>query len=113
MDESRPLAFNLGPVDAIALGHGRAFIVCGEEIAVFRQRDGRIFATQNRCPHRNGPLADGIAGNGRVVCPLHAHRFDLASGAGSEKHECVRTYAIKVANGDMIVSIALSSVQCQ
>ena len=42
---------NLGSIEKIALGQGRCFIVGGEEIAVFRQRDGHLFATQNRCPH--------------------------------------------------------------
>jgi nitrite reductase (NADH) small subunit len=110
MNDTRPFAFNLGPVDGIALGHGRTFTICGEEIAVFRQRDGRIFATQNRCPHKNGPLADGIIGNGFVVCPLHAHRFDCESGAGSEKHECVHTYPIQVVNDELIIKIVLSGV---
>ncbi|HYF50583.1 MAG TPA: Rieske 2Fe-2S domain-containing protein [Planctomycetota bacterium] len=110
MDDSRPAAFNLGRVESIAPGHGRSYVVAGEEIAVFRQRNGRILAVQNRCPHRHGPLADGIVGNGKVVCPLHAHRFDLESGEGSEKHECVRTYPVQVLNGEIIVTVALPAV---
>ena len=45
------LVVNLGNVEGIAKGQGRCFIVNEEQIAVFRQRDGRLFATQNRCPH--------------------------------------------------------------
>jgi nitrite reductase (NADH) small subunit len=73
--------FDLGPVAQIPLGEGRAFEVGGRRVAIFRTRDGRVFATQGECPHRGGPLADGLVGDGVVVCPLHEWRFDLASGA--------------------------------
>src|SRR5262245_35150119 len=65
---STSTVINLGSVEKIALGHSRCYVVGGEEIAVFRQRDGRLFATQNRCPHKQGPLAEGISGGGKVIC---------------------------------------------
>jgi nitrite reductase (NADH) small subunit len=70
----------LGSVDAIPMGEGRAFVVDGEAIAVFRPRSGGLFATQAFCPHRLGPLVDGLVGKATVLCPLHAFAFDLASG---------------------------------
>ena len=73
--------FDLGPVEQIPLGEGRTFLVGGRRVAVFRTRDGRVFASQGECPHRGGPLADGLVGNGTVVCPLHEWRFDLTTGA--------------------------------
>lgn len=94
---------NLGSVNNIPLGQGRCYIVEGEEIAVFRQRDGRLFATQNRCPHRQGPLAEGICGAGTVICPLHAHRFDLAGGAGAEQGESLKVYEIIQSEGDLLL----------
>jgi nitrite reductase (NADH) small subunit len=72
---------NLGPVDRIPLGEGRAFQVGDRQVAVFRLRDGRVLATQAHCPHQGGPLADGIVGGGSVLCPLHGRRFDLGSCA--------------------------------
>jgi nitrite reductase (NADH) small subunit len=75
------MRFDLGPVAQIPLGEGRAFEVGGRRVAIFRTRNGRVFATQSECPHRGGPLADGLVGDGVVVCPLHEWRFDLASGA--------------------------------
>ena len=72
--------YNLGPVDAIPPGEGRDFVVAGERIAVFRLRDSRLFATQARCPHRDGPLADGLTGDGLVVCPFHGWKFSLDTG---------------------------------
>ena len=96
---------NLGSIESIALGHARCFIVAGEEIAVFRQRDGKIFATQNRCPHKQGPLSEGVSGGGKVICPLHAHKFDLETGTGSEPHECVKVYAVREVGGDILLSV--------
>jgi nitrite reductase (NADH) small subunit len=75
-----PLTANLGNVDRIPLGQGRLFEVHGVAIAVFRARDGSVFATQAACPHKGGPLADGILGQRTLVCPLHACGFDVASG---------------------------------
>jgi nitrite reductase (NADH) small subunit len=96
---------NLGSIESIASGQGRCFIVGGEEIAVFRQRDGQLFATQNRCPHKQGPLSEGVAGGGKVICPLHSHKFDLQSGEGSEKGECVKVYAVREENGEILLSV--------
>lgn len=96
---------NLGSIEKIPLGQGRSYIVDGQEIAVFRQRDGRFFAAQNRCPHRNGPLSEGVVGANKVVCPLHSHKFDLATGAGSEPGECVKVYAVTVSGGDVLLHL--------
>lgn len=98
------LVVNLGSVENISKGQGRCFIINGEEIAIFRQRDGRLFATQNRCPHRQGPLSEGIIGNGKVVCPLHAHKFDMCTGEG-EGHECVSTFGVREVQGNVVLSL--------
>lgn len=94
---------NLGNVNNIAPGQGRCYLVEGEEIAVFRQRDGRLFAVQNRCPHRQGPLSEGICGAGKIICPLHSHKFDLATGQGAEPGECVKVYRVAESNGDVML----------
>ena len=75
--------FRLGPVAQIPPGEGRTFEVAGRRVAVFHTRQGAVFATQAECPHRAGPLADGMVGERALVCPLHDWRFDLATGAGS------------------------------
>ncbi|MBI4309117.1 MAG: nitrite reductase (NAD(P)H) small subunit [Candidatus Omnitrophica bacterium] len=94
---------NLGPVEAIALGHGMCFVVVGKEIAVFRSRAGKLFAVSNRCPHRQGPLVDGVIDDAQVICPLHGHKFDLTTGHGSETGECVKTYRVWEENGQLIL----------
>ena len=75
----RPVT-NLGPLDAIPQGEGRVFKFGGLSIAVFHTRDGNVSATEASCPHREGPLADGVIGGQKVICPLHGFIFDLSSG---------------------------------
>ena len=71
----------LGPVDDIPVGQGRAYAVEGRQIAVFRLRDGSLRALDAVCPHRGGPLADGLTDADVVVCPMHSFTYDLKSGA--------------------------------
>jgi nitrite reductase (NADH) small subunit len=80
---------------------GRAVIVGGREIAVFNLGD-RFLAVDNRCPHRGGPLSDGIVAGAAVVCPLHAWKVSLGTGAverPADAHACVRTYRTRVESG--------------
>ena len=49
-------------------------------IAVFRTADDRVFALEDRCPHRNGPLSQGIVHDGCVTCPLHNWVISLKTG---------------------------------
>ena len=89
--------FDLGSIDRIPPGEGQTFVVDGREIAVFRSREDEVWATQARCPHKAGLLADGIVGDGQVICPLHSYKFDLASGA-PVRNECasLRTYRTEI-----------------
>jgi nitrite reductase (NADH) small subunit len=97
---------DLGAVDSVPLGEGRSFTIDGLLIAVFRQRDGQLFATDGACPHRNGPLADGIVGGGKVICPFHAWKFDLATGhCVSGDAAQLRAYPIHVVNGRLVVEL--------
>ena len=89
--------FDLGSIDRIPPGEGQTFVVNGSEIAVFRSREDEVWATQARCPHKAGLLADGIVGDGQVICPLHSYKFDLGSGA-AVRNECasLRTYRTEI-----------------
>jgi nitrite reductase [NAD(P)H] small subunit len=71
----------IGRVDEIPVGEGRAFAIDGEQIAVYRMRDGSLRALGAVCPHKGGPLADGLTDDDAVVCPLHGRTYDLRSGA--------------------------------
>ena len=95
----------LGPLDAIALGQGKAYRIGSEPIAVFRLRDGRLRAIENECPHRGGPLSEGITGAGSVMCPYHAWKFDLETGDCSNDPCTLRTYPVRVENGLIYLSL--------
>jgi nitrite reductase/ring-hydroxylating ferredoxin subunit len=85
----------LGPVDQIPLGEGRAFGVDGEQVAVFRLRDGTLRALSAVCPHRGGPIADGTIDGQVVMCPLHQHAFDLETGCSSTGAEPLHAYSVQ------------------
>jgi len=90
----------VGSVDEIPLGEGRTFAVDGDQIAVFRLRDGSLRAIDAVCPHKGGPLADGLADDRVVVCPLHGYTFDMCTGSEAGGADMtVRSYAVSVDDG--------------
>ena len=93
-DSTSTSSHTLGPVDQIPLGEGRAFGVDGEQVAVFRLRDGTLRALSAVCPHRGGPIADGTIDRQVVICPLHQHAFDLETGCSSTGAKPLRTYDV-------------------
>jgi nitrite reductase (NADH) small subunit len=96
----------LGPASEIPLGEGRTVRVNGAGIAVFRTREGRVFATQAQCPHRGGPLCDGLVGGTTLVCPLHEWSFDLLSGMALSGSSGIRVYPIAIdAAGSLVLEI--------
>ena len=96
---------DLGSVEFLPLGEGRAYVVNDLTIAVFRHGDGRLYATDNACPHRGGPLADGIVGAGKIICPLHAWKFDLENGRCLAENVTIRTYPVREVNGHLLLDL--------
>ena len=95
----------------IPLREGRAVKLGGEEIAIFNLGE-KFLAVSNRCPHRGGPLADGIVSGQSVVCPLHAWKVCLQSGAVERPQDqaaCLRSFPVQVVAG--IVCVNLSAEQ--
>ena len=94
--------------DQIPPRQGRSVSIGDRELAIFNLGD-RFFATDNRCPHKGGPLCDGIVTGVSAVCPLHAWKINLADGrverpqAGAD--HCVATYAVRVDDGVIAVSV--------
>jgi nitrite reductase (NADH) small subunit len=98
----------LGPIDRIPLGEARVYRVDGKNVAVFRCRSGEVFATSAECPHRGGPLADGLIGGHSVICPMHGFVFDLRTGEASGR-ECERLARHRVSitpNGQLTLELA-------
>jgi nitrite reductase (NADH) small subunit len=80
---------------------GRAVVVGEQEIALFNLGD-RFLAVDNRCPHKGGPLADGIVSGSTVVCPLHNWQICLESGEVERpRNEACRieTYPTRLEDG--------------
>lgn len=101
-------------VENIPLREGRAVQIAGHDIAIFNLGD-RFLAVENKCPHRGGPLADGIVSGSTVVCPLHAWKVDLLSGEvlNRQDAQCVRTFPIRVDRGIVSVEIASEPAAAQ
>ncbi len=98
--------YALGPASQIPEGEGRTFFVGDKRVAVFRPRRGCVYATQAECPHRAGPLADGLLGNDTLVCPLHEWTFDLATGAPRQGECGLTVYPIEQkADGTLVLTL--------
>jgi len=73
------------------------------DIAVFRTKDDEVFALRDHCPHKGGPLSQGIVTGKKVACPLHDWKINLDSGEAVAPDEgCAASYPIKM-EGDMIM----------
>jgi len=92
----------VAPLSAIPPGEGRNFEVDGEQIAIFRTRGGQVFAVQAQCPHKAGPLADGLVGGTTVICPLHGWKFDLIDGRAVLGDCALQTYQVRVDESNLI-----------
>lgn len=69
-------------------------------IAVFRNGENEIFALEDRCPHRGGPLSQGIVHGRKVACPLHNWNIRLEDGCAAAPDEgCAKSFAVKVESG--------------
>ncbi len=92
-------------VDDVPLGEGRAVTVDGRRIALFRTPGG-WHALDDACPHRGGPLSDGLLADCLVTCPLHERRFDLASGASTSGGEGVVAHRVAVVGDEVWLEVA-------
>jgi nitrite reductase (NADH) small subunit len=91
--------------DIIPLGARRLRRADGVEIAVFRTNNDEVYAIEDRCPHKGGPLSQGIVFGNRVACPLHNWSIDLAQGeAVAPDKGCVVRFPAKVEGGLVFVS---------
>ena len=89
---------------SIPLKEGRRVIYGGHEAALFNLGN-EYFAVDNRCPHKQGPLADGIVAGKAVFCPLHNWKIDLENGCAlSGGKGQVKTYPVKILQGKVCIA---------
>ena len=76
------------------------------DVAVFRTSDDRVFAMRDACPHKGGPLSQGIVHGTSVTCPLHNWKIDLSTGQALGPDEgCANVFAAKVENGMVFLAL--------
>jgi nitrite reductase (NADH) small subunit len=93
--------------ESIPLREGRSVEIGGRTIAIFNLGE-RFLAVDNRCPHKGGPLAEGIVSGTTVVCPLHAWKVDVETGAVkniASPVPCIKTFPTRVEAGVILVEL--------
>lgn len=99
----------VGTVDDVPLRGSRVVTTAEGDIAIFKAADGRIFALWDKCPHKGGPLSQGIVHGTSVTCPLHNWVIGLETGEVKGPDQgCARKVAVQVQGN--IISIAASAV---
>lgn len=104
--------------DIPVLGARRVQRPLGADVAIFRNAEDKVFALLDRCPHKGGPLSQGIVFGESVACPLHNWTIGLADGCARAPDEgCTPRFSVKIDAGvvhvdvDELNSIALDEVQ--
>lgn len=96
----------VAPLNEIPKLGARVVRTNGKEIGVFRLEDDRVFAINNACPHKAGPLSQGIVYGDKVACPLHSWKISLETGKAEEPDEGeTACYATKVEDGVVYLDI--------
>ncbi len=76
------------------------------DIAVFRTADDAVFALHDKCPHKGGPLSQGIVHGRQVACPLHGWKIGLEDGqAATPDIGCTKSFAVKVEDGLVLLKV--------
>ena len=96
----------IGRVEDIPPLGARVVRTADGDIAVFRSADDSIFALRDSCPHKGGPLSQGIVSGKRVACPLHDWKIELDSGVAVAPDEgCAARFPVQVEGGVILLSL--------
>lgn len=92
--------------DIPVLGSRRVARPRGMDIALFRNDQDQVFALLDRCPHKGGPLSQGIVFGNSVACPLHNWTIGLEDGCARSPDEgCTQRFACRVEGGDVLLDL--------
>ncbi|KAB7610064.1 nitrite reductase small subunit NirD [Amylibacter sp. SFDW26] len=95
---------DIGAVEDIPVRAARVVKTPQGCIAVFRTATNKVYAIDDKCPHKGGPLSNGIQHDESITCPLHNWVFDLNTGQAKGADEgSVKTYTIKVTDGRILM----------
>lgn len=96
----------IGPLADIPSKGARVLETPDGDVAIFRTAGDEVFALYDQCPHKKGPLSQGIVYDKRVACPLHNWVIDMESGEATGPDEgCTRTFETKVEDGVVYISL--------
>lgn len=96
----------IGDISDIPLLGARCVKTPDMKIAVFRTDEHQVHAIENRCPHKGGPLSEGIVHGTSVTCPLHNWVISLETGTAlGADHGAVRTIPVKNENGVLFIAL--------
>ncbi|MFP5380978.1 MAG: nitrite reductase small subunit NirD [Gammaproteobacteria bacterium] len=97
---------SIGRIEDIPRQGARVVTTSTGDIAVFRTADDEVFALRDKCPHKGGPLSQGIVHGKRVACPMHDWKINLETGLAAAPDEgCAARYPVRVVDG--MVSLSL------
>ncbi len=95
------------PVDEIPVMGSRILQASVGPIAIFRNAENEVFAILDECPHKGGPLSQGIMHGKTVTCPLHSWNIDLSTGCAQEPDVgCAKSFALKIDAGNVYLNQA-------
>ncbi len=95
----------IGTLNDIPKRAARVVKTARGDIAIFRTMDDQVFALEDKCPHKGGPLSQGIVQGESVTCPLHNWVISLRTGeAQGADQGCTRTIAVKLQEGRILLS---------
>ncbi|HTH15443.1 MAG TPA: nitrite reductase small subunit NirD [Magnetospirillum sp.] len=98
---------DIGTLDDIPRLGARTVETKMGQVAVFRTKDDEVFALINKCPHRGGPLSEGIVSGRKVACPLHNWVIDLTTGDAVAPDEgCTTSVPVKLEGGRLFLGLA-------
>lgn len=90
----------IGALDDVPQQGSRVVNTAHGDVAIFRTADDQVFALRDRCPHKGGPLSQGIVHGHRITCPLHHWVLELESGqALAPDVGCAPRYPLRLENG--------------
>jgi len=92
--------------DIPVLGARRVSRTHGGDVAIFRNADDKVFALLDRCPHKGGPLSQGIVFGESVACPLHNWTIGLDDGCAQAPDQgCAQRFSVKVDHGSVLLDL--------
>lgn len=95
---------DIGHIEDIPVRGARVVKTPAGCVAVFRTTPDQVYAVSDRCPHKGGPLSDGIVHDRKITCPLHNMVFDLETGLSQGiEEEQIATYPIRIEDGRLLL----------